>query len=139
MLEEFAADVFVAAAPVRFAGIEMGTRMAVLRTGAGLLVHSPIAPGGGLAEAVAALGPVRWIVAPNRFHHLWAGEFAAAFPEAELFLAPGLAAKRPDLAFPPPRWAPHRARGPTRSCTTSSSRARSPRSPFSTGLRARWW
>jgi hypothetical protein len=36
-------------------------------------------------------------VAPNRFHHLFAGDCRRAFPGAALYGAPGLAAKRPDL------------------------------------------
>ena len=81
-------------APQRFLGIEMGARMTVLDTGNGLLVHSPIdvAP-----EVVEPLGKVRWVVAPNKFHHLYVGEWMDAGIEG--WAAPGLAEKRPDLQF----------------------------------------
>jgi hypothetical protein len=36
------------------------------------------------------LGEVRCIVAPNRFHYLSVGEYSRAFPDAEVFVAPGV-------------------------------------------------
>jgi len=93
-------------------GIGTSTRMTVVRLGDGTLwVHSPVPLAPDLRARVVALGDVAWIVAPNRFHHLYAGEWAAAFPHATLLGAPGLAAKRPDLALrtlgpvPEPAWA----------------------------------
>ncbi len=65
----------------------------------GLLLHSPIPISDSLAEALAALGPVRHIVAPSQLHHLYFGEVAARYPDATTWAAPGLAAKRPDLRF----------------------------------------
>jgi hypothetical protein len=47
--------------------------------------------------AVEALGPVAHLYAPNLYHHLWIGEWAAAFPSARLHAPPGLAKKRRDL------------------------------------------
>ena len=40
--------------------------------------------------AIDALGRVEAIVAPNSFHHLYAGDSARRYPEATLYLAPGL-------------------------------------------------
>jgi hypothetical protein len=42
---------------------------------------------------------VSYVVAPNRVHHLYAGDVAKAYPEARLWIAPGLERKRPDLEF----------------------------------------
>lgn len=65
------------------------TRMTVLRLGGGeLFVHSPTALDSGLKEAVGMLGRVRWVVGPNRIHYWWIPEWRAAFPEAEVWLAP---------------------------------------------------
>jgi len=51
------------AAPLRFWGVETGTRMTVVRLDdGGLLVHSPVPPEPGLCRAVDGLGPVRAIV-----------------------------------------------------------------------------
>jgi hypothetical protein len=63
-----------------------------------LVVHSPVAFDDATAAAIDALGPVRHLVAPNRLHHLYVGPALARWPAALLHLAPGLAAKRPDLA-----------------------------------------
>jgi len=68
--------------------------MTVLETGEGLLVHSPL----GVDPAqVAALGQPRWVLAPNLLHHLYVGPWLTAGYEG--WAAPGLMAKRPDLAF----------------------------------------
>ena len=99
-MRPLAADLWVAESPLRFLGLEVGARMTVIRlAGGGLLVHSPIAASAGLVAEVCALGPVAHLVAPNRLHHLFVGEWKRAFPEASLWVAPGLERKRPDLAI----------------------------------------
>lgn len=94
-------------------GFPYPTRMVIVRLADdGLFVWSPIALDADLRAEVDALGPVRDLVAPNRIHHLSLGEWRAAWPEARLHAAPGLARKRRDLAFdtelgdtPDPAWA----------------------------------
>jgi len=99
VLEQLHADLWIADAPLRFLGLEIGTRMTVVRLpGEQLLLHSPIAARPELAREVRALGGVAHIVAPNRFHHLFVGEWQKEYPDACVHLAPGLDAKRPDLA-----------------------------------------
>jgi Domain of unknown function (DUF4336) len=84
--------------PITFGPISLSTRMTVVRLQDGSLwVHSPITPTPELINDLAAIGRVRWVVAPNRSHHLFFLPFLAAHPSAEGFIAPGLAAKRPDL------------------------------------------
>jgi hypothetical protein len=80
--------------------------------GDGLFVHSPVSLAAETREAVAALGPVAAIVAPSRFHHLWAGDWSRAWPEAVLCACSGLERKRADLPWhrvlgdpPEPEWA----------------------------------
>jgi len=86
--------------PFRFRGLEIGTRATVVTLDSGdLLVHSPVRFGEDVRAALAPLGPVRHLVAPNRMHHLALGDWARAYPAASLHGAPGLAKKRPDLAF----------------------------------------
>jgi hypothetical protein len=46
---------------------------------------------------VEALGPVAHLVAPNRFHHLSVGKWLETHPEAQIYVAPELDSKRPDL------------------------------------------
>jgi hypothetical protein len=85
-------------APQRFMGFEIGTRMTVVRLSSGeLWLCSPVAIDDGLADALEALGPVAYVVGPNRYHHLHLGPTLKRFPDAVLHLAPGLADKRRDL------------------------------------------
>jgi len=114
MLTEIDRDIWIADGPsVPFLGIPYPTRMAVVRLAHGALwVWSPIRLDDGLKTEVAALGPVRYLVSPNKIHHLFLGEWQQAFPEARLYASPGLAKRRRDLRFdaelgdePDPAWA----------------------------------
>jgi hypothetical protein len=97
---QLAPDLWIAERPQRFYGLEVGTRMTVIRLADGsLLLHSPVALDPALRSELDALGPVRHAVAPNRVHHLYAGDVAAVYPGVRLWVAPGLEHKRPDLAF----------------------------------------
>ena len=79
---------------------DFSTRMTVIRlTDGGLFLHSPIRLDEGLRAELGGLGEVRAIVAPNKFHHLYAGDACAAYPSANLYGAPGLPVKRKDLKF----------------------------------------
>jgi hypothetical protein len=99
-LRPLAQDIWVVERPQRFYGLEVGTRMTVVRLADGsLLLHSPVALDAELRRALDAIGRVRFAVAPNRVHHLYAGRVADAYPEARLWVGPGLEHKRPDLAF----------------------------------------
>jgi len=81
-------------APQRFLGLEVGCRMTVIEVGGSLLLHSPIdIP----PERLAPLGTPRWLLAPNRMHHLRAGLWLERGLEG--WAAPGLPEKRPDLTF----------------------------------------
>jgi hypothetical protein len=100
MLRELAQNIWIEERPQRFYGLEVGTRMTVIRlTNGSLLLHSPVQLDTELRRELDAIGRVRFTVAPNRVHHLYAGEVAKAYPEARLWVAPGLERKRPDLVF----------------------------------------
>jgi hypothetical protein len=99
-LRELAKDIWIAERPQRFYGLEVGTRMTVIRLADGsLLLHSPVALDPDLRRELDSIGRVRFAVTPNRVHHLYAGEVAGAYPEARLWVAPGVERKRPDLEF----------------------------------------
>ncbi len=99
-LRELTANLWVVDRPQRFYGLEVGTRMTVIRLpGERLLLHSPVSLDAELRRELEAIGRVCFVVAPNRVHHLHAGEVAAAYPDARLWVAPGLPRKRPDLVF----------------------------------------
>lgn len=111
-MEQLADDLWTRARPLRFLGVETGTRMTIVRlAGGGLFVHSP-GPWDAESRAfVAGLGPVVAIAAPSLFHHLWAGEWKQAHPDALLCACPGLERKRADLPWdrvlgdePEPLW-----------------------------------
>jgi Domain of unknown function (DUF4336) len=85
---------------VSFFGFSYPTRMALVRLAdGGLFVWSPIALSHDLAAAVEAIGPVRHLVSPNALHHLFLGQWKAAYPAARLYASPGLRRKRKDLPF----------------------------------------
>lgn len=113
-LKEVVPDrLWVAEIPLRFYGVEVGTRMTACRlSDGGLWLHSPVRLIEEVREGLGRLGPVRFVVAPNKLHHLFVGDYSSAYPEALLYAAPGLAENRPDLPFcgvlgdePEPGWA----------------------------------
>jgi hypothetical protein len=59
----------------------------------GVLVHSPTWCGDGTFEAVEQLGPVRAILAPNHFHHVFLARFRERYPAA-IVVATAQARKR---------------------------------------------
>lgn len=100
MLRQLDENLWVAELPLKFLGLAVGARMTVIRLVDGALwVHSPLRLTEPLRQAVEALGPVRFLVAPNKYHHLFIGEWMAAYPEARAYAAPGLPEKRKDLRF----------------------------------------
>jgi hypothetical protein len=84
--------------PVWFSGARLRARTTVVRLDDGsLLLHTPAPPTDALSEELRALGPVRWLVVPNCWHHLGAPAAAARFPEARL-VGPASALRRnPEL------------------------------------------
>ncbi len=85
---------------VPFFGLPYSTRMTVIGLAERRLwLHSPIALNAALAEELQSLGEVRYLIAPNPLHHLFLGQWQAAYPEALSYAAPGLRKKRPDLVF----------------------------------------
>lgn len=86
-------SLWVAALPFRFKGIDMGARMTIVRLSDGsLLVISPLDLSPQMRAEIEALGEVRVILAPNRFHYLCLHEYSEAFPDAQVFVAPGVKA-----------------------------------------------
>ena len=111
-MKQLHSDLWVSDSSLRFLGLEVGTRMTIVRLpGPKLLLHSPISATPDLVREVKALGPVAYLVAPNRLHHLFIGEWQQACPDALLYVAPGLDSKRADLSIegvlgdePEPAW-----------------------------------
>lgn len=113
-LAELGPDIWLADGPATDSyGFRYPTRMAVIRlSDSGLFIWSPVALSDLLRDELATLGEVRHIVAPNSLHHVFLGEWREAYPTARQWAAPGLRARRADLAFdddlgdaPPAAWA----------------------------------
>jgi len=101
MLEEFGPSLYTADGPtVSFFGFPYPTRMAVARLSDGSAwVWSPVALTDELADEVQTIGPVRYIVSPNKIHHLFLHEWTDRWPDARLYAPPGLARKITKLRF----------------------------------------
>jgi len=71
--------------PVWFSGVRQRVCTTVVRLDdGGVLLHSPAPFTPAQAEEVRALGPVRWLLIPNCWHHLGVAGAAAHFPEAKV-------------------------------------------------------
>lgn len=85
---------------IKFLTMNLTTRATLVRLRNGSLwFHSPVQYEEELAREIADLGPPRFIIAPNTYHHLYIGQWQKRFPRAKLLAAPGLSSKRPDLRY----------------------------------------
>jgi hypothetical protein len=93
-LKRVADDVWIVDGPVIRFGfpwpkMPFPTRMTIVRLRNGdLFVHSPTEMTPSLRAEVEREGRVRFIVGPNRIHYWWIPDWKAAYPRAEVFLAP---------------------------------------------------
>jgi uncharacterized protein DUF4336 len=79
---------------------DIRSRMTVIRSrGRELMLHSPVELDADLLPTLDSLGEVRWLIGPNKAHHLFLADYRDAFPNAMLCGAPGLPEKRTDLQF----------------------------------------
>lgn len=98
MLREIDKNIWVAEQPLRYFGLDVGTRMTVIRlTNNELVVISPIQVDNETIDQLNEIGDVSHIIAPNLYHYLFTSNFKALYPKAMLWAAPGLESKRPEL------------------------------------------
>jgi Domain of unknown function (DUF4336) len=96
-LKSVADDVWIVDGPVISFGppglkMPFPTRATVIRLeGNRLFIHSPTPLEAQLKAEIDKLGAVRWIIGPNRLHYWWIPEWQAAYPAAEVYLAPKIA------------------------------------------------
>lgn len=94
-MKEVGPDVWVVDGPAIQFGISrlrmaFPTRMTIVRTvGWKLFIHSPTRLTPSLKAAVTQLGTPRWLIGPNRLHSQWLQDWAAAYPDALVYAAPG--------------------------------------------------
>ena len=78
--------------------VDLPLRMTIVQLNSGdLWIHSPTAISGVLKDSVDALGPVAAVLAPSNGHHLWLGEWESAYPDATIYVSPGIPKKLPTL------------------------------------------
>lgn len=93
MLQQITPQLWIAQQPQKFFGLEVGTKMSVIALGNGeLVLISPIKLDNAIAE-INALGRVKYIIAPNLFHHLYLEECHKIYPDALTVTPPGLQEK----------------------------------------------
>lgn len=85
-LTPFANRLWTATTPIRFAGVWHPHAMTVvhLKDG-GVMLHSPCLLTPALYDAIAEVGPVTHVVAPNWFHDLYLREYRARYPDARFW------------------------------------------------------
>jgi len=85
---------------VPFFGMPYTTRMTLVKLKNGMLwVHSPLKISDKLLLEISALGEVKYLVSPNKLHHLFLVDWLQKFPNAMCYASPGLEKKRPDINF----------------------------------------
>lgn len=112
-LVQHAEGLWTTAAPHRFLGLHLGTRMTVVRLpGGSLWLHSVVAVDDLLADEIQAHGPVGHIVIPNLYHHVYVSDAIQRWPAARVHAPAAMRRKRPELRIdaelsetPDPGWA----------------------------------
>ncbi|MEL6439729.1 MAG: DUF4336 domain-containing protein [Cyanobacteria bacterium J06621_8] len=98
MLREIDRHLWVVEQPQKFMGLEVGTKMTVIRLSDGsILLISPVKIDSQLQQQLDELGEVKYIVAPNLFHYLYVADCQKIYPQAQTIAPPGLTDKIPTL------------------------------------------
>lgn len=101
VLRDLGPDIWVSESPLRYAGLEVGRVMTIVRLGGGeLFLHSPAPPTTGLRAELDQLGEVGFVVPASRLHgHIDMGGYRQVYPRARFYATPGLERHRRDLRF----------------------------------------
>jgi len=101
MLEKIQENIWVhQGSIVNFYGLPYSTRMTVIRLPQNALwIHSAENLSKELVAELANLGEVKYLVTPNKLHHLFLPQWIEAYPLARLYAPPGLRRKREDIQF----------------------------------------
>ena len=63
------------------------------------MLHSPTEFSSELKQEIAEKGELKWLFAPNTFHHMFVQQWVKEYPGATLVGVPKLEEKREDLSF----------------------------------------
>ena len=104
-ISAFAKNIWYVHRRQNYMGLEVGSRMTIIKLSSGyIMLISPVAIDEILKAEIESLSefpsPVKYVVSPNLFHHLHIESCMAAFPDAQLFVAPGLPEKRASGRYP---------------------------------------
>jgi hypothetical protein len=100
-LEELVANrIWTMRYPIHYAGLDFFARTTVIRLSNGeLIIHSPSPLDEQLVERIRDIGPVAHLIAPGSYHYFHVTVWQEAFPEATVWICPGVERKQPDLEF----------------------------------------
>lgn len=85
---------------VSWYGMPYTTRMTIVRLQNGeIWIHSPEQIVDGLLAEIQTLGEIKYLISPNKIHHLFIQDWIQLLPNAMAFSAPGLIEKRTDVTF----------------------------------------
>lgn len=100
-LTNFSTDcIWIMDYPVELLGVAFNARMSVIRLANNkLILHSPGPIDDVVAEAIAELGVVCYIVAPGLFHHMHVKQAQDRYPRAETYICPGVERRDSSLRF----------------------------------------
>jgi Domain of unknown function (DUF4336) len=99
-LQELTSGVWVVDRQLRLPGggrLPLRTTILQLSNGALVVISPPPLFGPDDVAAIDPIGNVKYVVAPNTFHYVYAGEFMALYPDASLLVAPGLLGRVTEL------------------------------------------
>lgn len=98
MLQEVDENIWVAEKPLKYFGLNVGSRMTVIQLKNGeLVIISPIDIDEVLVEQLNAIGQVGYIISPNLYHYLFADRCKLMYGSAQFWAPSGLESKRPEL------------------------------------------
>ena len=97
-LVRHAEDLWSVAGEHRYFGLYLGTRMSIVRLPGGeLWLHSVVAIDDILADEIQSHGPVRHIVMPDLYHHVYVADAIRRWPAARVYAPAAMRQKRPEL------------------------------------------
>lgn len=99
MLKKIDNNIWVTEQPFKYWGLDVGTRMTVVRLLTGeLVVISPISIYENTVSQLNEIGRVGYIIAPNLYHHLFLMEFQKIYARAQIWVPLGFDLKLPNIA-----------------------------------------
>jgi Domain of unknown function (DUF4336) len=98
MLRQVDKDLWVVDLPLVMGPVHLGTRSVIVRLPDGAVwMYTPGDFDAATLREIEALGPVRYLVAPSKLHHLFLAAAQQRWPEAKLYAVPGVEEKQPGI------------------------------------------